>query len=128
MLLTHFWGYSTARPDHAGSGLRAFATVHTPGLMLTGRLAGIALDLTNQGFGINPIWGGAGGIMQVSNLGSQGEPEYEAIQRIENVSKDIVEKERAVRKTFVRENSYTGARLHGKGRRHYAAFTQHVVW
>lgn len=100
-----FWGYLTALPDHAGSGLRAFATVHTPGLMLTGRLAGMALDLTNQGFGINPIWGGAGGVMQVSNLGRQGEPEYEAIQRIENVSKDIVEKERAVRKTFVGENS-----------------------
>jgi protein arginine kinase len=54
---------------------------------------------------VNPLWGGAGGVIQVSNLGFQGEPEYEGIQNIDSMSKDILEKERSVRKMFLREHS-----------------------
>ncbi|MCL5735356.1 MAG: hypothetical protein M1274_07155 [Actinobacteria bacterium] len=98
------WGYLTSHPEQAGTGLRIYATLHVPTLMLTGRLASIALELVASGMGLSPLWGGAGGIIQVSNRGRQGKPEIETIQEIEDISRDIVEKERSVRKMFMREN------------------------
>ena len=59
------WGYLSARPRQAGSGMRAYATLLLPALMLTGRLAGVAVELVGQGLGIAPLverrrGGGAG--------------------------------------------------------------------
>lgn len=98
------WGYLTARPRHAGTGMRAYATLHLPALTLTGRLAGTALELAGNGFALVPLWGGAGGMVQVSNLGGQGRSENEILQQISDLSRGIVEKERSVRKMLVREN------------------------
>jgi protein arginine kinase len=98
------WGYLTSYPGEAGTGLRAYATLHVPTLMLTGRLGGVALELMTSGYAISPLWDGAGGVIQVSNLGRQGKPEVETIQEIEDISRDMFEKERSVRKMFLREN------------------------
>ena len=97
------WGYLTARPSQAGTGMRVYATVHVPALMLTGRLAAVALELLGQGFGIAPLWGGAGGLLQISNLARQGKPEAEILRQVNEISKGIVEKERSVRKMLYRE-------------------------
>ncbi len=98
------WGYLASRPSQAGNGMRVYATLHVPALMLTGRLAGTALDLVTHGLALAPLWGGAGGVIQVSNLGRQARPEGELLQHIEEVSRGIVEKERSVRKMLLREN------------------------
>ncbi|OFV83797.1 MAG: hypothetical protein A2W26_02880 [Acidobacteria bacterium RBG_16_64_8] len=98
------WGYLTSHPGRAGSGMRAYATLQVPALMLTGRLAGTALELIKQGLALAPLWGGAGGVIQVSNLMRQGRPESETIQQIQEISHGIVEKERSVRKMVLREN------------------------
>lgn len=84
--------------------MRVYATLHVPALMLTGRLGAIALDLVGHGLALSPLWDGAGGVIQVSNPGRQGKPEGEILQQIENVSREIVEKERSVRKMLLREN------------------------
>ncbi len=98
------WGYLTARPRQAGSGMKAYATLHLPALTLTGRLTGTALELAGKGLGLVPLWGGAGGVVQVSNLGSQGKSENEIIQQIGDICRAMVEKERSVRKMLLREN------------------------
>jgi len=98
------WGYLTARPRHAGTGMRAYATLHLPALTLTGRLAGTALEIAGNGLALVPLWGGAGGMVQVSNLGGQGRSENEILQQISDLSRGIVEKERSVRKMLAREN------------------------
>ncbi|MFH0915995.1 MAG: hypothetical protein V1912_06055 [bacterium] len=98
------WGYLTSRPGQAGSGMRVYATLHVPALMLTGRLAGTALDLVTHGLALVPLWGGAGGVIQVSNMGREGKPESETLQQIEDISSGIVEKERSVRKMLLRES------------------------
>ena len=98
------WGYLTSHPGQAGSGMRVYATLQVPALMLTGRLAGTALDLMTHGLALAPLWGGAGGVIQVSNLGRQGKPESEILQQIEDISRGIVEKERSVRKMLLRES------------------------
>jgi protein arginine kinase len=98
------WGYLLTRPRQAGSGMRAYATVVLPALMLTGRLAGVAVELVNQGLGMSPLWNGAGGVVQVSNVLPQGKPEVETLRRVSEVCVGIVEKERSVRKMLLREN------------------------
>ncbi|OFW55759.1 MAG: hypothetical protein A2133_02770 [Actinobacteria bacterium RBG_16_64_13] len=98
------WGYLTARPKLAGSGMRAYATLHLPALTLTGRLAGTAVELARLGLGLAGLWGGAGGVVQVSNLRPLGKPETEILQQIGDISRGIVEKERSVRKMLLRDN------------------------
>ena len=67
------WGYLTTYPAKAGTGMRAYATLHVPALMLTGKLAATALELVGQGLGIAPLWGGAGGVVQISNVRPPGQ-------------------------------------------------------
>jgi protein arginine kinase len=98
------WGYLTARPRQAGSGMRAYATLHLPALALTGRLAGTAVELAHHDLGLVALWGGAGGVVQMSNMRAQGKPEEEILQQLTDTSKGIIEKERAIRKMLVREN------------------------
>lgn len=98
------WGYLTSHPEQAGTGLRAYATLQVPALTFAGRLPGVALELLDSGLGLAPLWGGAGGVVQVSNLARQGKPERETIEHIEEVSVEILEKERSVRKMLFRSN------------------------
>ena len=98
------WGYLSTRPREAGSGMRAYVTLELPALMLTGRLAGVAVELVGQGLGITPLWSGAGGVVQVSNVSSQGKPEIELLGQVSEVCEGIVERERSVRKVLLREN------------------------
>jgi protein arginine kinase len=98
------WGYLTAYPSKAGTGLRAYATLHVPALMLTGKLAATALELVGRGLGIAPLWGGAGGVVQISNVARQTGPESDIVAEVENMSRVITEKERSVRKMLLREH------------------------
>jgi protein arginine kinase len=98
------WGYLTARPRQAGSGMRAYATLHLPALALTGRLPGTALDLARHGLGLVALWGGAGGVVQMSNVLGKGKTEEEVLHEMDEICRGILEKERSVRKMLVREN------------------------
>jgi protein arginine kinase len=102
------WGYLTTYPAKAGTGLRAYATLHVPGLMLTGKLAAAALELVGHGLGIAPLWGGAGGVVQISNVARQTGPESEIIAEVESMARAIMEKERSVRKMLLREHALQG--------------------
>jgi protein arginine kinase len=98
------WGYLTAYPAKAGTGLRAYATLHVPALMLTGKLAATALELVGRGLGIAPLWGGAGGVVQISNVVRREGPESDMVAEVESMSRAIIEKERSIRKMLMREH------------------------
>jgi protein arginine kinase len=98
------WGYLTAYPAKAGTGLRAYATLHVPALMLTGKLAGTALELVGRGLGLAPLWGGAGGVVQISNVTRQTGPETEIVAEVESMARGIISKERSVRKMLMRDH------------------------
>ncbi len=98
------WGYLTASPARTGTGLRVYATLHLPALMLTGKLASIGLELVKHGLSMAPLWGGAGGVVQVSNSARQQGPESEVVRLVVDLCAEIVEKERSVRKMLLREN------------------------
>jgi protein arginine kinase len=98
------YGYLAARPDQAGTGMKAFVTLHLPALMVTGRLGSLAVQLLGQGLTLTPLWGGAGGLFQVSNKGGLGIGELPITEAVRAASGQIAEKERAVRKKLLREN------------------------
>ena len=76
--------------------------------MLTGKLAATALELVGRGLGIAPLWGGAGGVVQISNVARQTGPESEIITEVESMARAISEKERSVRKMLLREHPVQG--------------------
>jgi len=98
------WGYLTARAADSGTGLRAFLTVHAPGLMITGRLGPLAASLAQEGLALAPLWGGAGGVFQVFNRKALGTSEGRITEVVAEAARDIVEQERTVRKRLLREN------------------------
>lgn len=98
------WGYLTAQPKEAGTGLRAHATVHIPALLVAGRLGSLAMQLASQQLALTPLWQGAGGLFQVSNHRSRGIPEVPSVQAVGEAARQLTEKERSVRKTLLREN------------------------
>ena len=98
------WGYLAARPNEAGTGMRAYVTLHLPGLMITGRLGSIAVQLISEGLVLHPLWEGAGGLFQVSNRGGLGISEERTVEMVRSASLKIAEKEQAVRAMFLRED------------------------
>jgi protein arginine kinase len=98
------YGYLTSRPEASGTGLRAYATLHVPALMVTSRLGSAALRLLGQGLTLTPLWGGAGGLFQVSNRGGLGIAEVRVTELVRTASIQLAERERAVRKRLLRED------------------------
>ena len=72
-----------------------------PALMLSNRLAGVAVELAQDGLGVTPLWGGAGGVVQVSNVVPEGKPEIETIQRVSDACAGVVQREKSVRKMLL---------------------------
>jgi protein arginine kinase len=98
------YGFLSARPEMAGTGVRAFLTLHVPALMVTGRLGAVALQLLGQGLTLTPLWGGAGGLFQVSNNGGLGIAELPVIEAVRAASGQIIDKERSLRKKLLRDD------------------------
>lgn len=97
-------GYLTARVVDSGTGLRAYMTVHAPGLMITGRLGPMVVGLAQEGLALAPLWSGAGGVFQVFNRKALGTSEGRIIEAVTRASRDVAEQERTVRKRLLREN------------------------
>jgi len=98
------WGYLTSRPADAGTGVRAYATVHIPGLMVSGHLGGVAMNLISLGLVLAPLWEGAGGFFQVSNRGCQGTSELLIAETVTAAANEVEQRERSVRKGLFREH------------------------
>jgi protein arginine kinase len=98
------WGYLTSSPAAAGTGLSAYATVHAPGLMVSGALGGVAMELVRRGLALLPLWEGAGGMFQVTNRGGGGARESAAIDAVAEAAHEVAEREQTVRRVFLRDD------------------------
>ena len=98
------WGYLTARAEDAGTGLRAHSLVHLPALMVTGQLGSVAVRLIGKGITLSPVWGGAGGLFQVSNKGGMGRAELRIAEKVDAISRQLAEQEHVMRKRLLEEN------------------------
>ena len=95
------FGYLTACPTNAGTGLRASAMLHLPGLEIANRLekarrwaTGRGLDLRGTFGEGSKIWGH---LHQLSNQATMGLDEGEILVEIEAATRELVEQERAAR-------------------------------
>lgn len=101
-------GYLTSCPTNVGTGIRASVMMHLPALVLTQQINRILNAISQIGLVVRGIYGegseAAGNLFQVSNQITLGHAEDEIIANLFSVAKQIVEHERAARKTLLENN------------------------
>lgn len=96
------WGYLTACPTNLGTGMRASAMLHLPGLVLSDQMKPVVRALAEMGMTVRGLFGeqskAVGNIFQVSNQSSLGNDEESLLIQIERVVNKLMEKELYMRK------------------------------
>ncbi len=95
------FGYLTACPTNAGTGLRASAMLHLPGLEIAGRLDKARRWACNRGLDLRGTFGEGskiwGHLHQLSNQATLGMDEAEVLLEMDAATRELVEMERAAR-------------------------------
>ncbi len=94
-------GYLTACPTNVGTGLRASAMMHLPGLVITNNMDKVVRAVNQLGIVVRGLFGEgsdtSGSVFQISNQQTLGESENTIIKRLENVLKTVVDQEEKAR-------------------------------
>lgn len=94
-------GFLTACPSNVGTGLRASAMLHLPGLVLMNEMTPVIKGVTKIGMTVRGLWGegteAVGNMFQVSNQVTLGEKEAEIVHSLEQIVLEIVEHEKNAR-------------------------------
>lgn len=102
------FGYLTACPTNAGTGMRASVMMHLPGLVYTKNIGQIIASATGLGIEIRGFYGegtnAGGNLYQISNRVTMGLSEKETIEKLKNVVKQISEAEEKARQSLKRDN------------------------
>ena len=103
------FGYLTSCPTNAGTGMRTSVLIHLPGLVLTREIDKVISHITHTGLIVRGFYGEGsdvlGNLFQISNQTTLGISEEEILQQIEQVTYDIIEKEKSARKRLIEETS-----------------------
>ena len=98
-------GYLTACPTNVGTGLRASAMVHLPGLVLADQINQIVNSVGKIGLAVRGLYGegteALGNLFQVSNQTTLGENEEEIIDRLVKVIEQVIEHEQNARQMLL---------------------------
>ena len=101
-------GYLTSCPTNAGTGLRVSVMLHLPALRLTGKINRIAASAANVGIAVRGYNGEGtdadGCFYQISNQITMGATEKEIIERVKNVTDQIVSFEKDARAEILNNN------------------------
>jgi len=101
------FGFLTACPTNAGTGMRVSVLIHLPGLVLTREIEKVISRITRTGLVVRGFYGEGsdvlGNLFQVSNQNTLGVSEDEIIELIDRVTKEINEHEAAARKRLMDE-------------------------
>ena len=101
------FGFLTACPTNAGTGMRVSVLIHLPGLVLTREIEKVISRITRTGLVVRGFYGEGsdvlGNLFQVSNQNTLGVSEDEIIDLIDHVTKEINENEAAARKRLMDE-------------------------
>lgn len=102
------WGYLTACPTNAGTGLRGSTMLHLPALVFTGQIGKILQAIAKLGMNVRGLYGegteAMGNIFQISNQISMGITEEDIIDNIERITNQLISREDATRKMLVVKN------------------------
>jgi protein arginine kinase len=95
------YGYLTACPTNVGTGLRASAMLHLPGLVMRGHMEKVVRMVNQLGLAVRGSLGegseATGSIFQISNQQTLGESEEQILKRLINILHAIIEQENNAR-------------------------------
>ena len=94
-------GYLTACPTNVGTGMRASAMVHLPGLVLSEQINQVINSVNKIGLAVRGLYGegteAMGNLFQVSNQTTLGENESQIIDRLNKVIETLIQRENQAR-------------------------------
>jgi len=95
-------GYLTACPTNLGTGMRASAMLHLPGLVLSDQIGQVLKGISKLGLAIRGLYGegteSLGNLYQISNQSTLGESEETILDRLTEVIGDVARYETQARK------------------------------
>lgn len=101
------FGYLTACPTNAGTGMRASVLIHLPGLVLTREIDKVISRITHSNLVVRGFYGEGsdvlGNLFQLSNQTTLGITEEEILRQIKRVTEEIVESEAGARQRLMTE-------------------------
>src|SRR5712675_2840386 len=104
-------GYLTACPTNVGTGMRASAMLHLPGLVLSELINQVIQAVSKIGLAVRGLYGegteAMGNLFQISNQTTLGEKEDEIIARLSKVIETIIEKEHNARQVLLQKKPNT---------------------
>jgi protein arginine kinase len=104
------FGFLTACPTNAGTGLRASVLIHLPGLVLTKEIAKVLAGLQQVGLTYRGLYGEGsevvGNFFQISNQTTLGRSESELLDYLTRVVTHVIDREEEARKVLLRDAGY----------------------
>src|SRR6266581_836081 len=104
-------GYLTACPTNVGTGMRASAMLHLPGLVLSDLINQVVQAVSKIGLAVRGLYGegteAMGNLFQISNQTTLGEKEDEIIARLSKVIETIIDKEHDARQVLIQKKPNT---------------------
>lgn len=104
------FGYLTSSPTNVGTGMKASAILHLPGLKYSGVLDNTKDALKKLGIEVSGVYGEGsevlGDIYEISNKKTLGFSEMEIIDKLENIIINIINRERISREDLLKEKSF----------------------
>lgn len=101
-------GYLTACPTNVGTGLRASAMLHLPGLVISDHIGQVIQAVAKLGLAVRGIFGegteSLGHLFQISNQSTLGESEEDILDRLERVIQRVREQERNARSKLLEDD------------------------
>lgn len=100
-------GYLTACPTNVGTGMRASAMLHLPGLVLGDQINQVIKSVNQIGLAVRGLYGegteALGNLFQISNQMTLGESEQDIIKRLLKVVNQLIEHEQNARQKLLQE-------------------------
>lgn len=102
------FGYLTACPTNAGTGMRASFMLHLPALTLTNSISSVLTWANKLGLAVRGIYGegskAKGAFYQLSNQITLGVTEKDILQRVNLAAEELLKKEEMVRNSLFENN------------------------
>ena len=103
----HEFGYLTSCPTNAGTGLRASALVHLPGLVLTKEIEKVLQGLAQVGLTFRGLYGEGsevvGNFFQISNQTTLGKSEEDLVDHLDRIVGTVIQTELQARQVLIRD-------------------------
>jgi len=101
-------GYLTACPSNLGTGMRASAMLHLPGLVLSDQVGQVLNGIGKLGLAVRGLFGegteSLGNLFQISNQSTLGESEGAIIRRLERVLAKVAQHEKNARQKLLEDD------------------------